>query len=103
MKPIGEIAQKRYNVNVNEFSERKQRYNVINVNVSEPKTKQERIAWKVVEKLDDPKSYQFFLKCAWHLSEDEIWSTVEVATRKTGVKNPARYATAILKRKLLAK
>lgn len=45
------------------------------------------IADKLVKIFDAPLSRNFFLKCAWHLSEDTIWSAVE-DTRKKGVKKP---------------
>lgn len=47
----------------------------------------EHVADELVRIFEAPKSRQFFLKCAWNLSEDTIWSAVE-DTRKKGVKNP---------------
>lgn len=47
----------------------------------------EYVADKLVKIFDAPKSRNFFLKCAWHLSEDTIWSAVEDSRKKT-VNNP---------------
>lgn len=53
-----------------------------------PKVKKtEYIADKLVKIFDAPDSRKYFLKCAWHLSEDEIWSIVEETEHK-GVTNP---------------
>lgn len=49
--------------------------------------KTEYIADKLVKIFDAPDSRKYFLKCAWHLSEDEIWSIVEETEHK-GVTNP---------------
>lgn len=45
------------------------------------------VADKLVDIFEAPKSRNFFLKCAWNLSEDTIWSAVE-ETRKKCVTNP---------------
>lgn len=47
----------------------------------------EYVADKLVKIFDAPQSRKFFLKCAWHLSEDTIWSAVE-DSRKKEVKTP---------------
>ena len=47
----------------------------------------EYVADKLVKIFNAPHSRQFFLKCAWNLSEDTIWSAVE-DSRKKCVKNP---------------
>ena len=41
--------------------------------------KTEYIADKLVEKFKAPEWRKFFLKAAWHLSEDAIWRTYEMA------------------------
>jgi len=41
--------------------------------------KTEYIADKLVEKFNAPSWRKFFLKAAWHLSEDAIWRTYEMA------------------------
>ena len=61
--------------------------------------KAQRIANRMANKLNDQKSIKFYLKCAWHLSEDEIWSTIELATRP-GIKHPERYAARVLSSKM---
>lgn len=48
----------------------------------------ERIANKLVDKYNAPASRQFFLKAAWHLSEDFIWTVVEISRSK---KYPIKY------------
>lgn len=45
------------------------------------------IADKLVDIYKAPGSRNFFCKCAWHLSEDIIWSAVE-DSRKKGVDSP---------------
>lgn len=47
----------------------------------------EYVADKLVKIYKAPKSRNFFLKCAWNLSEDVIWSAVE-DSRKKCVKSP---------------
>ena len=47
----------------------------------------EYVADELVKIFDAPKSRLFFLKCAWNLSEDTIWSAVEDA-RGRSAKNP---------------
>ena len=49
----------------------------------------EYVADKLVEIFNAPQSRDFFLKCAWNLSEDTIWSAVE-NTRKKCVKTPIK-------------
>ena len=46
----------------------------------------EYVADKLVGIFDAPQSRNFFLKCAWNLPEDTIWSAVE-DSRKKGVKS----------------
>ena len=47
----------------------------------------EYVADKLVDIYRSPQSRKFFLKCAWNLSEDIIWSAVE-DSRKKSVKSP---------------
>ena len=42
----------------------------------------EHVADMLVKIYDAPNSRKFFLKCAWHLSEDTIWSAVEESRKK---------------------
>jgi len=90
------------NVNVNEYLKRKN----INDNVKGVKEKRaekvqraRRIATHLVEKFggdDDAKGcYKFFLQCAWHHSEDEIWTAFEDSHKK-GVRQPIRYFIRIM-------
>lgn len=50
----------------------------------------DRIADHLVSKFEAPGSRNFFCKCAWKMSEDEIWATFEQAHRKK-VKEPLKY------------
>ncbi len=47
----------------------------------------EYLADKLVDIYNAPKSRDFFLKCAWNLSEDTIWAAVEKSRGKR-VKKP---------------
>ncbi|MBR3254237.1 hypothetical protein IKF88_00685 [Candidatus Saccharibacteria bacterium] len=55
--------------------------------------KTEYIADKLVEKFNAPQWRKFFLKIAWHLSENAIWSTLEMAFTKK-VTKPLNYFIA---------
>lgn len=48
------------------------------------------IADKLVRDFNAPASRAFFCKCAWTLSEDDIWTTKEYACRPE-VKSPLKY------------
>ncbi len=52
-----------------------------------------RIAERLVDKFSAPKSYKFFLKCAYRMSENDIWTTYELA-HKSRVRMPLRYFIA---------
>ena len=62
-------------------------------------SKTDYIADKLVKIYSAPNSKNFFLKCAWHLSEDTIWTAVE-NSRKRGIKNPTAYFVAICNKAL---
>lgn len=49
----------------------------------------DNIADHLVEKFKSPQSRDFFCKCAWKLSEDEIWTNYEKAQKK-GVNSPLK-------------
>lgn len=55
--------------------------------------KTEAIADRLVKTFGAPQSRNFFLKCAWHLSEAQIW---EIAERAQGpqIKSPIKYFVA---------
>lgn len=55
-----------------------------------------KIAQRIADKLNDQAGIKFYLKCAWRLSEDQIWTIVEIATTRKGIRHPERYATACL-------
>lgn len=54
----------------------------------------DNIADHLVRKFDAPNSRNFFCKCAWKLSEDEIWTTYEQAHRPK-VNEPLKYFIAV--------
>lgn len=71
-------------------------YNDISVENSKPVEKSKRaletetIAFRLQKEFHAPQSYAFFLKCAWHLSEAEIWNAVE-ASKRPWIKAPIKY------------
>lgn len=62
----------------------------------------ERRAYWLVERLNAPTCYKFYLKCVYHLSEAEIQQALEVSTRP-GIKSPARYFSTTAKKMLQTK
>ena len=65
--------------------------------------KTEYIADKLVERLSAPQWRGFFLKAAWRLSEDAIWSTLENTEKKFAtreVKKPLNYFIAACNRQM---
>ena len=60
------------------------------MSISSRAAKVDRIADHLVRKFDAPNSRNFFCKCAWNMSEDEIWTTYEQAHGKK-VKEPLKY------------
>lgn len=59
----------------------------------------EMVADRLVEIFNAPQSRNFFLKCAWHLSEDQIWTAVE-NSKKPKVKSPVKYFVACCSKEL---
>lgn len=58
----------------------------------------ERIANQLVEKFSAPNSYKFFLKCAYRMSENDIWIAYENAHRGR-INSPIRYFVTICSRR----
>lgn len=56
--------------------------------------KVDNIADHLVRKFDAPGSRNFFCKCAWKLSEDEIWTAYEQAHGKK-IESPLKYFIAL--------
>ena len=56
----------------------------------------------LVQRLNAPDCYKFYLKCVYHLSEAEIQQALEVATRPY-VRCPARYFSTSAKKLLVTK
>lgn len=91
------MGKNRETTNVNNVKEASERSYVNNVNVRKANTlRVQRTAQTLVQKFNDFNSYQFFLKCAWKMSEDEIWTAYERANAN-GVNNPVRYFVTICK------
>lgn len=59
----------------------------------------EMVADRLVEIFRAPQSRNFFLKCAWHLSEDQIWTAVENSQKKR-IKSPVKYFVACCSKEL---
>lgn len=76
MHKISELIDKQ--LNVNKITKKN---NVNNVKAQ---------AYRLVEKLNDPKSYKFFLKVSWHLPESKIENNLESALKG---RNPRRLFT----------
>ena len=68
-------------------------------NSSGSQIRQRRIAERILEHLKEPKSWKFYLKCAYRLTEDKIWELVELATRPN-VKYPNRYFVFLAKKEM---
>lgn len=77
---INDISLKRNSMKINESLNKK--------SVQSKST--ELLADRLVEIFNAPNSRNFFLKCAWHLSEDQIWTAVE-NSRRPKVKSPIKY------------
>lgn len=81
MKSLVNEKFNKLNFNDNESMKREKNTKVIQT---------EYIANKLQQEYHAPGSYAFFLKCAWHLSEGEIWNVVELS-RKPWIKMPVKY------------
>lgn len=79
---IDKLKERINNVNVNDNT--KSKSNKVMVD------KVDRIADHLVSKFGAPGSRKFFCKCAWKLSEDEIWSAYEEA-HKPKINYPLKY------------
>ena len=96
MEKIAEIACKSRNIaNDNEVFLKK-----TPMTMTLKQSKVDFIADRAVEMLGAPQSRTFFCKCAQYLSEDEIYSAIEIAKRPN-VRMPAHYVSRVLKTKLL--
>ena len=69
---INDISLKRNSMKINESLNKK----------STQAKSTELLADRLVEIFNAPQSRDFFLKCAWHLSEDQIWTAVENSKKK---------------------
>ncbi len=63
----------------------------INIDRNNPRqVRADLIAGRLVDKFSAPKSYKFFYKVAYYLSEDEIWKMYE-ASQKGRITSPIKY------------
>lgn len=69
------------------------------MNRSSKATRVDRIADNLIRKFKAPGSRGFFCKCAWRLSEDEIWTIYEQA-HKPKVKSSLKYFIALCQMKM---
>lgn len=67
--------------------------------IKERATDVDRIADHLVRKFQAPGSRPFFCKCAWKLSEDDIWTAYEQA-HGPKVKSPIKYFVTLCKIKM---
>lgn len=61
--------------------------------------KQRAIAERLLQKLGEPKSWKFYLKCAYHLPEVKIWEFVELAL-KPNVQCSNRYFVVLANKEM---
>lgn len=59
----------------------------------------DRIADHLVQKFKAPNSRNFFCKCAWKMSEDEIWTIYEKA-HNPKIDNSLKYFIAVCQIKM---
>lgn len=95
-----ESIQSMTSMRINEiFLKKNSMKSMINEKKSPKAMSTEVIADRLVEIFDAPQSRNFFLKCAWHLSEDQIWTAVE-NSQKPKVKSPVRYFVSCCSKEL---
>lgn len=96
------MKQGKYNVIDNVIS-LKEKYNDNVKGYKNTKAQQaqhvDNIADHLVGKFKAPDSRNFFCKCAWKLSEDDIWTAYEQAT-KPAIKAPLKYFITICSLKM---
>lgn len=63
--------------------------------------KVDSVADYLVKKFNAPNSRNFFCKCAWKLSENDIWSIYE-QSHKPSVKSPLKYFITVCSVKMRA-
>lgn len=81
--------------NVNNVASIKRSYNVNNVNNDQLMRARlvDDTADKLVRKFQAPGSRKFFCKCAWKLSQDQIWTIFE-ESQSSKVRCPIKYFVA---------
>lgn len=87
---INDLINEKFNkLNFNDYNDRYVE-NSKPVEKSKRALETEAIAFRLQKEFHAPQSYAFFLKCAWHLTESEIWNAVEVS-RRPYIKAPIKY------------
>lgn len=72
----------------------------MNIDRANPRqVRSDLIAKRLVDKFAAPKSYKFFYKAAYYMSEDEIWRLYE-ASQKARITSPIRYFVKSCSKKL---
>lgn len=96
---MGETNQQRHNDN--DIVNLKEEYNVNDNDIVKAKNKRfskvrkvDNLADNLVRKFKAPNSRNFFCKCAWKMSEDEIWTAYE-QSHSPRVNNPLKYFIAL--------
>ena len=90
---MGKVQSVNEIIEINEVFQRKTSLKSLKSMKSAEIVKTDYIADKLVEIYKSPSSRNFFLKCAWHLSEDQIWTAVE-RSRSKRIKTPVKYFVA---------
>lgn len=86
-----EMNESEYNVNDN--------VKKANNKANERATRVDGIADHLVRKFNAPNSRNFFCKCAWKLSENDIWTAYEIANNPK-VRSPLKYFITICQVKM---
>ena len=94
----GEAASNKHN-DIDIVSSKRRKYNdndIVSrvIGNKEKASRVDRIADHLVRKFGAPGSRNFFCKCAWKMSEDEIWCTYEQA-HGPKVKSPLKYFISV--------
>lgn len=71
-------------------------------NISERAADVDRIADHLVRKFKAPTSRNFFCKCAWNLSEDDIWTAYEQA-HAPRIQFPLKYFITLCQVKIASR
>jgi len=76
---MGNLRSLRDSIDYRDF--KKKSIDSIDRKCANSQLRQKAIADRLLDKLGEPASWKFYAKCAYRLSEDEIWHFVELASR----------------------